>query len=463
MILSGREITGLTDDSRKVKPGFMFVCIKGNRFDGHNAAKQALEQGAEVIVCERDLGLEDKQIIVEDTRIAYGELCAEYFGNPHKKMKFIGITGTNGKTTETNIVKYCLTACNKKTGLIGTIQNEIGDKIIHTDNTTPFCYELFELLAKMAEENCEYVVMEVSSFGLEQKRIGPIHFDIAVFTNLTRDHLDEHKTMENYYLAKKQLFEICDTAVINIDDEYGKRLYNEINCNKKTFSIKEKADYYSYDIKLHSNHSEFWYNYSLDNEIKSQFLQTKLIGMFNISNITACLSVCEYLGLDVFKDIEMYSGTKGRCEVIPTNRDFTVIRDYAHTPDALENILKTLKECSKGKIICLVGCGGNRDKTKRPLMGAVASEYADILVITSDNPRDENPEDIIDDIIKGVKSEKTFERITDRLEAIKYALDIAGKGDVILLAGKGHEDYQIFENNRHIHFDEREIVIDLTK
>ncbi|GHU52965.1 UDP-N-acetylmuramoyl-L-alanyl-D-glutamate--2,6-diaminopimelate ligase 1 [Clostridia bacterium] len=456
MNLFGREITGLTDDNRKIKKGFMFVCIKGSHFDGHSVAEKAISDGAEVIVCNKDLGLKDKQIIVSDTRIAYGELCAEFFGNPHKKMKFIGVTGTNGKTTETSIIKYSLASCGKKVGLIGTIQNEIGDTVIHTENTTPFCYELFELLAKMAEQNCEYVVMEVSSFGLEQKRIGPIHFDIAVFTNLTRDHLDEHGSMENYFQAKKLLFSICNTAIINIDDEYGKRLYDEINCNKLAFSTKILTDYYSYDIKLGANGSEFWYNYLSDNEIKSQYIKSKLIGMFNISNITACLTVCEYLGFDVFDAIEKYGGTRGRCEVIPTGKNFTVICDYAHTPDALENVLKSIKEYCLGRIICLFGCGGNRDKTKRPIMGAIVSEYADILIVTSDNPRDEDAGTIIDDILVGVT--KPYEKIINRRQAIEHSLKIAQKDDIILLAGKGHEDYQIFENGRTIHFNELEIV-----
>jgi UDP-N-acetylmuramoyl-L-alanyl-D-glutamate--2,6-diaminopimelate ligase len=458
MILLEREVTGLTDDNRKVKDGFMFVCIKGKHFDGHSVAAVAIENGAACVVCEYDLGLGDKQIIVSDTRVAYGELCAEWFGNPHKKMKFIGVTGTNGKTTTTNILKFCLTEQKKKVGLIGTIQNEIGSEIIHTENTTPFCYELFQLLAKMSEEKCEYVIMEVSSFGLEQKRIGPIRFDVAIFTNLTRDHLDEHQTMENYYQAKKLLFNICDIALINIDDEYGKRLFDEIECEKRTFSIKEQADFYSYDITLQAESSDFWFNYSKNDEIRSKNISSKLIGMFNISNLTACISSCLLLGFEVFDILEKYKGTRGRCEVIPTGRDFTVICDYAHTPDALENVLKSIKEYCKGKMICLFGCGGNRDKTKRPIMGHIASKYSDILLITSDNPRDENPETIIEDILVGVTI--PYEKITDRRQAIYHALKIADKQDIILLAGKGHEDYQVLANNEHIHFDERDVVAD---
>jgi UDP-N-acetylmuramoyl-L-alanyl-D-glutamate--2,6-diaminopimelate ligase len=321
-----------------------------------------------------------------------------------------------------------------------------------------------ELFAQMVEEGCQYVVMEVSSFGLIQQRVGCIHFDVAVFTNLTQDHLDYHGTMENYYQAKKLLFNICDKAIINIDDDYGRRLYKETPCYfKYSYSVKQKADYYAYEVKLHSRGSQFKFNYynNVEDYWSTALVDIKIPGMFNVSNMTAALTVCQCLELDMYKcfpAVHNYKGTCGRAEVLPTPSDFTVICDYAHTPDALENILKTVKSFSEGKICCLFGCGGNRDIGKREIMGEIASRYADRLVITSDNPRDEDPDLIIDDVVKGVF--KPYVRIADRYEAVIYALKNAKKNDIILLAGKGHEDYQVMRNDEHVHLDEHEIVRD---
>lgn len=446
------EITSITDDTRKVKSGSLFFCVKGGNFDGHSAAVEMLEKGAATVVCEHDLGLGDRQIITSDTRRLYGEVCAAWFGHPEKKMIFIGVTGTNGKTTTTNIIKHILMSAGYKTGLIGTIQNEIGDEILHTENTTPLAFEYMGVLAKMADAGCEYVVMEVSSFALVQKRIGSTHFKLAVFTNLTQDHLDYHKNMEDYYQAKKLLFDMCDTAIINIDDGYGRRLYNEINCNKVSFSIKENADFYADEIEIKSTGSNFVLN-------KETFIKSLIPGMFNVSNITAAFAVCTELEIDSVQAIAGYSGVKGRCEVIPTGRDFTVICDYAHTPDAIENILRSVKEYTENRLICLFGCGGNRDAAKRPKMAQAAAKYADRLIVTSDNPRNEVPEEIIEDILKGLeKTDIQYDVVVDRKEAIFYGLQIAEKGDIIVLAGKGHEDYQILAGMKHIHFDEREIV-----
>jgi len=452
------EISSVTDDTRKVTEGSLFVCVKGGSFDGHTAAAEMLEKGAAAVVCERDLGLGDRQIITDNSRKLYGQICSAWFGHPERKMKLIGVTGTNGKTTITNVIKNILMKNGHKTGLVGTIQNEIGDEILHTENTTPMTYDFMGLLAKMADAGCEYVVMEVSSFGLCQYRIGTSYFDVAVFTNLTQDHLDYHKDMEDYYQAKKMLFDICDCAVINADDDYGRRLFGEVSCTRKSFSVKENADYYADGIKIKSTGSSFWFC----NGDKSHLIRTRMPGQFNVSNITAAIAACLEVGLSIdsiIPAIEEYNGVKGRCEVIPTGLDFTVICDYAHTPDALENILRSVREYTENDLICLFGCGGNRDAAKRPKMAKAAAKYADKLIITSDNPRNEQPEAIIQDILSGLEGEAVnYDVVVDRKEAIFHALKIAEKGDIIVLAGKGHEDYQVLAGMEHIHFDEREIV-----
>lgn len=458
--LSECDITSITDDTRKVEKGSLFFCVKGENFDGHTVAGNMLEKGAVAVVCEHDLGLGERQIITDNTRCLYGKACSAWFGHPERKLKMIGVTGTNGKTTTTNIIKHILMQSGFKTGLIGTIQNEIGDEVFHTDNTTPFAYDFMALLDKMVKENCEYVVMEVSSFGLVQNRIGSSHFDVALFTNLTQDHLDYHKNMEDYYQAKKLLFSMCDNAICNIDDDYGKRLYNEITCPKFSFSIESKSDFRAENICIKANGSTFDLLYNG----KSYPIKTNMTGLFNISNVLGAIAICLTEGIDIDKivsAVQNYSGVKGRCEIIPTGKDFTVICDYAHTPDAIENVLKTLKPYAENRLICLFGCGGNRDSAKRPKMAVASAKYADKIIVTSDNPRNENPEEIIKEILTGLEnSAVSYDVVTDRREAIYHALKIAEKGDIIVLAGKGHEDYQILENNRHIHFDEREVVAD---
>ncbi len=455
--LKNTEITFITDDNRKIIRGCVFVCVKGETFDGHTVAEKALEQGAAVVVTERDLHLGERQILVKDSRAFYGELCSAWFGHPEQKMKFIGVTGTNGKTTTTSVIKHILTANGHKVGLIGTIQNEIGDEIVHTNNTTPLTYELMQLYDTMYQKGCDTVVMEVSSFGLVQKRIGQTHFDIAVFTNLTQDHLDYHKTMENYYQAKKMLFSVCDKAVVNTDDAYGKRLYQEISCEK--YSYGNTGDYAYQPVTVRANGTEFLLN--------QKKISMHMTGYFNIANASAAYAVCNLYGLtdeQILPALQSCTGVRGRCEVIPTGKDFSVICDYAHTPDAIENILENVRLYTENKLVCLFGCGGNRDKTKRPLMAQAAAKFADKLIITSDNPRDEDPELIIKDILEGLKSSNTpFEVVIDRREAIAHALRTADPGDVIVLAGKGHEDYQIFANHYHTHFDEREVVAEALK
>ncbi len=457
-----REITFITDNSGKIVKDCIFVCIRGRNFDGHTVAAEALEKGAYIVVADHDLGLEN-QIITDDTREFYGKLCAAWFDHPERKMTFIGVTGTNGKTTMTNVIKHILTKNGHKVGLVGTIQNEIGDTVYHTDNTTPMAFELMELFSRMAEEKCDTVVMEVSSFGLAQKRIGTVHFRTAVFTNLTQDHLDYHKDMEDYFNAKKMLFDICDYAVCNIDDEYGIRLFNSIKCRKSSYSVKGKADVYADVVKLRPDETSFWYCRGG----KSYNITMKMTGLFNVANVTGAVAVCEDLGIptdDIINAVSEYKGVKGRCEIIPTGRDFSVICDYAHTPDAIENILRSVKEYTEGRLVCLFGCGGNRDSAKRPLMAAAAAKYADKLIVTSDNPRNEEPDAIISDILAGLsESSVPYDVITDRREAIYHSLKTAQKGDVIVLAGKGHEDYQILAGNVHIHFDEREVVAEELK
>ncbi len=457
--LPDSEITALTDDSRRVTAGCVYACLRGEHFDGHTVAGEALEKGACVVLVDHDCGLGERQIITDDTRRLYGEMCAAWFGHPERKMKFIGVTGTNGKTTITNLIKAILTDAGHKVGLIGTIQNEIGTRVLHTENTTPFVYDLFELYAQMEKENCDTVVMEVSSFALVQERLGPTHFALALFTNLTQDHLDYHADMEDYYRAKKMLFGRCDRAIINCDDAYGMRLIQEITCPVTTFSLTQKADFVARDIALKADGTTF----VLDYAGQSIPVTMRLCGKFNVSNAIASLaaSVADDVPLEgAIVSLSQCMGVRGRCEVIPTGRDFTVICDYAHTPDAVENILRNVRETTTGRLICLFGCGGNRDAKKRPKMAQVAAKYADFLVITSDNPRDESPEAIIDDILTGLDGTVPYEVVVDRREAILKSMQLALAGDVIVLAGKGHEDYQVLPHNVRIPMDEREIVRD---
>ncbi len=461
--LPDMEITGITSDNRtEVRDGYVFVCIKGNTFDGHDAARAMTEKGCSVIIAERDLGL-DNQIIVKNTREAYPLLCSAWFSHPERELRLIGVTGTNGKTTITTVIKKVLTSFGRKVGLIGTCQNEIGDEVFETARTTPEPYDLYELFRKMADAGCEYTVMEVSSQGLEQKRVAGCRYEVGIFTNLTQDHLDVHGTMENYYQAKKLLFGISDTAIINIDDEYGKRYAKEVPCPVKTYSVNGKADFMGEDVLL----SASGVNYVFSDGVAKHNVFFAMPGLFNVSNSLAVIACMETLGYSVDKTIRAFDdikGVRGRAEIVPTGRDFTVICDYAHTPDALVNVLTAIKESSKGKVKCLFGCGGNRDRTKRAPMAAAAADHADFLIVTSDNPRNEDPDEIINDVLEGLKDKTTpYIRITDRREAIHWAVKNAEKDDIIVLAGKGHEDYQILAGGVKIHFDEREVVAEALK
>ncbi|MGN0531020.1 MAG: UDP-N-acetylmuramoyl-L-alanyl-D-glutamate--2,6-diaminopimelate ligase [Eubacterium sp.] len=455
------EIVDVTQDSRLVEEGFLFVCIKGNTFDGHSVAKEMLEKGARAVVCERDLGLEN-QIVVSDTREAYSVICANYFSNPAKKLKLIGLTGTNGKTTTTFLIKQILEGAGKRVGLIGTVQNMVCDEVYPAKYTTPDAYELQRLFSLMVKADCEYCVMEVSSQALAQGRVNGLHFEIGAFTNLTQDHLDYHKTWENYFNSKRILFENSSIAVTNADDENGLKIVSGLNCKVVSYAVNtNNADYVAKNVKFKSNGVE----YELVSELIGR-VNCPIPGRFSVYNSLCAASIALTLGIsfeEVLTAISKSNGVKGRIEVVPTDTDYTVIIDYAHSPDGLENIISSLREIAKKRIVTVFGCGGDRDRTKRPIMGKIAAELSDFCVVTSDNPRSENPSKIIEDILEGMKNISTpYVVVENRREAIKWALEHAEKDDIILLAGKGHETYQILPTGT-IHFDEREVVADILK
>lgn len=453
------EVCEVTADSRLVQEGYLFVCVKGAVFDGHTVAAEMLEKGAVAVVCERDLGLE-QQILVENSRAALSPICANFFGNPAEQMKLIGLTGTNGKTTTSFLIKQIMENCGKKVGLIGTVQNMVGDEIYPAHYTTPDPHELQQLFRKMADAGCEYCVMEVSSQALAQGRVNGVHFTVAAFTNLTQDHLDYHKTWENYFNAKRMLFEQCDTAVTNVDDRYGLEIVKDLPCKVLTYAVNElQSDYTARNV----NFAAGGVKYELVCDQIGR-VHCPIPGRFSVYNSLCAASVALALGFDfpsVVLAIGKCSGVKGRIEVVPTDTDYTVIIDYAHSPDGLENIISSLREIADGRIITLFGCGGDRDKTKRPLMGEIAARLSDFCVVTSDNPRSEDPEQIINDILAGMQQTKTpYKVVVNRKEAIRWALEHAKAKDIILLAGKGHETYQILPTET-IHFDEREIVTEI--
>ncbi|MBR4073510.1 MAG: UDP-N-acetylmuramoyl-L-alanyl-D-glutamate--2,6-diaminopimelate ligase [Clostridia bacterium] len=455
---SNTEIKGLTSDSRQVESGYVFVCINGPLSDGHNYAASALEKGAVIIVAERDLGFFN-QIIVDNTREVFAKMCAAWFGNPADSLKIIGVTGTNGKTSVTYMLKSILEQTGAKVGLIGTIQNMIGERVIEAKNTTPGVYELNALFAEMLKEGCTYAIMEVSSHALDQDRVYGINFESAIFTNITQDHLDYHLNMENYLAAKKKLFYMCKTAIINIDDPYSKQLISGLNCEIITYSTGNDSTYSAKGIQYKPASVE----YELLGKDSLNHIKVNTGGRFTVYNSMCAIIAAVNLGVsiaDAASALLGLSGVKGRAEVVPTGRDFTVIIDYAHTPDGLKNILSTFRECQKNRLIVLFGCGGDRDKTKRPIMGSVAVYNADYVIVTSDNPRSEEPAAIIADILEGTTgTNKPVKVIENRIEAINYAISIAAPDDIIVLAGKGHETYQILKD-RTIHLDEREVVTD---
>lgn len=459
--LADLEISGITCDSRQVKPGYLFVCICGAVMDGHDFAHKAIEQGAAVVITQRDMGIRN-QIIVDDTHAAYASLCARWFGDPAKSLTLIGVTGTNGKTSVTYMMKKILEKAGHKVGLIGTIQNMIGEEIIAAHNTTPNAYELNSLFALMKAKGCTHVIMEVSSHALDQCRVYKLDFEVAMFTNLTQDHLDYHVTMENYLSAKKKLFRMCKKAVVNADDPYVSRLTQGLTCECVTYSVEKKADYRAVDI----SYLPAKVSYTLKCDAGKTDISVMTGGRFTVYNSMCAAAGAAQLGIPLSVTAQALGelcGVKGRAEPVPTGRDFTVIIDYAHTPDGLKNILMTFRECRKNRLVVLFGCGGDRDKTKRPLMGEIAAQYADYAIVTSDNPRTEDPSAIIRDILEGMKNTKTpYRVIENRVEAIRYAVSVAEKDDIIVLAGKGHETYQILGTGT-IHLDEREVVADALK
>ena len=453
------EVIDVTQDSRLVKEGSLYVCVKGNTFDGHSVAEEMLENGAAAVVVERDLGLA-KQVIVSDTRSIFSSVCANFFGNPAKNLKLIGLTGTNGKTTTTFLIKQILELTGKKVGLIGTVQNMVGDEIYPAKYTTPDPYELQSLFKKMVDAGCEYCVMEVSSQALAQGRVNGLQFHIGAFTNLTQDHLDYHKTWENYFNSKRILFENSDIAITNADDKYGLEIVKDLPCKTVTYAVNtNNADYCAKNVKFKSDGVEY--------ELVSDFIgrvSCPIPGRFSVYNSLCAATVALSLGIDyknVLTAISKSNGVKGRIEVVPTNTDYTVIIDYAHSPDGLENIITSLREIAKNRVVTLFGCGGDRDRTKRPKMGKIAAELSDFCVVTSDNPRTENPSAIIEDILEGMKGVSTpYVVVENRKDAIRWAMENAQPDDIILLAGKGHETYQILPTGT-IHFDEREAVAEI--
>ena len=454
-----REIKFITDDSRKIQPGCAFVCIKGNHFDGHDAAFDAVRRGAAAVIVQHSVGCEG-EVITSNTRAAYSLMCAAFFGEPAKKLRLIGVTGTNGKTTTTFLIKEILDMFGKKSGLIGTVVNMIDQQAEPAALTTPESFALQQLFAKMVQAGCEYCVMEVSSQALSQGRVEGCMFEVAVFTNLTQDHLDYHGNFENYAAAKAILFSQCKKAVLNSDDPAWHRMIRDSSCPYVTYAQKQQADYRAAEIQ----YAQTGVRYQLRHAEQCFDTAIGIPGEFSVYNSLCAITALAELGFslaDVVEKAAKVRGVKGRIEVVPTDTDYVVIIDYAHSPDGLENILKAVRPITKGRVLTVFGCGGDRDRTKRPLMGKVAASLSDYLFVTSDNPRTEQPEAIIADILAGLK-DCSVPMVVEpsRTLAIQAALNEAKAGDTVLLAGKGHETYQILGTEK-IHYDEREIVRDI--
>ncbi len=456
------EITGITNDSRAVKRGDVFIAVKGFQSDGHKYIPSAVKQGAALVVCQDVPENADcPWVAVEDSRTAEALLAANFYGNPCEKLTMIGVTGTNGKTTVTTLTRQVIEkATGEKCGLIGTNINIVGEKIIEAERTTPDAIELQKLLNEMVEAGCKYAVMEVSSHALSLGRVEGITYEVGAFTNLTEDHLDFHETMDKYAEAKALLFGKCRKGVVNADDHYAKMMTDRAKCPVITFSAEGKnANVKAKNIELHANRVEF----TAVIEGKSVKVLLHIPGKFSVYNALTVLSIAYCLGIEPARTAEILKtlgGVKGRAEIVPTDTDYTVLIDYAHSPDAMENILQTVRGIAKGRVVILFGCGGDREKTKRPIMGSIAVKLADYVYITSDNPRTEVPGDIIKDILRGVEGTSTpYEVIENRREAIYTALRQSRKDDILILAGKGHEDYQIIGTEKY-HFDEREVVAD---
>lgn len=458
------EITGVSYDSRRTKPGDLFVAMTGFATDGHQYIGKALENGAAAVLCQQTPETDCPYIQTEDSRRALAVVGANWFHHPASGMTMIAVTGTNGKTTTTYLLKAILEqALGAKVGLIGTNQNMIGQEVIPTERTTPESFEVQHLFRQMADAGCTHVVMEVSSHALALDRVYGVRYQVGIFTNLTQDHLDFHKTMEAYCDAKAILFRNCGTGVVNADDPWTPRLLRNASCKVLTYAEHAPADLRAEGIVLGADHIAF----DAVTETERVPVRVNIPGGFMVYNTLDVLGAVLALGIPLKDSARVLAGVphvKGRVEVVPTpGRDYTVLIDYAHSPDGLENVLSSVQGFAKGRTIALFGCGGDRDRTKRPKMGKTAAEHADFLVITTDNPRTEKPGAIIEDILPGLEGSVTpYTVIEDRVEAIHWAMDHAEAGDVIVLCGKGHETYQEINHVKH-HMDEREIVADYLK
>lgn len=468
------DIAGLSYDSRTVRPGELFFAIRGFQHDGHDFIPEALNRGAVGAVVERDVPNLPLTVHVSSTREALALLASRFYDDPSKKLRVIGVTGTNGKTTTTHLIRNILVRAGYEVGLLGTVHNIIGGISEPVKHTTPESLDLQELLARLVQAKSDYVVMEVSSHALELKRVFATEFDVGVLTNITQDHLDFHGTFENYRDAKARLFrslgqtyqeplkEGAKRAVVNVDDPSGPYIIQQCSVEVVTYGVNQRADVWAEDIRVGGHGASF----RLWTPQGTRRLTLNLTGRFNIYNSLAAIAVglAEEVPLDVVvAAMEDTRGVPGRFEQVDEGQDFTVIVDYAHTPDGLENILLTAREFTRGRIIVVFGAGGDRDRLKRPVMGEIAARYADFSIITSDNPRSEDPEAIIDEIEVGVRRRtEHYARQVDRRQAIAQAIAMAQPGDVVIIAGKGHEDYQIFRD-RTIHFDDREAAREILR
>ena len=458
-----KEIINIQYDSRKVSEADIFVCLSGFEVDGHDFAFKAIESGATVIICEKDIDFDnisdDITILrVEEGRKTLAIMASNFYDHPTKKIKLIGVTGTNGKTTSVYILKSILEKSGEKVGLIGTIANYIGDEKIESSHTTPESLELQKLFKLMVDKGCKYCVMEVSSHALALDRVYGCHFEVGIFTNITRDHLDFHKTFDNYYESKFKLFERSEHAVINVDNNYGYKVLSDLEKLGKdvvTYSINEESDYKATDIALDGQNTMFTVNGT-----RYEFV---LPGDYNVYNALGTIATAKILGLseENIKAGLLDVVVPGRCERVGVkyNLPYELIIDFAHTPDGLKSLLETLRKLTKNRLIAVYGSGGDRDKVKRAEMGRIGSELADLVIITSDNPREEDPIAILKEISCDIQK-TNYLAIEDRVEAIRLAMDMAEEGDVVVLAGKGHETYQIMPEGK-IHFDEREVIANI--
>lgn len=461
------EVNEIKCDSRLVNPGDMFVAIVGFKTNGHAYVETAIQKGATVIAIQKgeyDVSMIPSSvtvIIAEDTRKLLALSACNFYGHPSREFKLIGVTGTKGKTTTTYMIKSILEKAGKKVGLIGTIANIVGDRVVESQRTTPESIDLQKLFREMADEKVDVVVMEVSSHSLALDRVLGCTFDVAIFTNLTQDHLDFHENFDNYLAAKAKLFTMAKEGFVNCDDMYSRKLMEMATCPITTYGIDNNPYVCARDIIITNNYADFKMPF---NRV-IQRLKVGIPGRFTVYNALAAICAAIRLGASVENVIEGLEVVKvpGRSEIVPTVRSFTVMVDYAHTPDSLENILRAAKAYTKGKIICVFGCGGDRDTAKRAMMGEVAGKLAGYTVITSDNPRSEKPEAIIAQIEEGIKKTKgKYKVVVDRKKAIEHALKEAQKNDLVLVAGKGHETYQEI-NGEKIHFDDKEVIAEALK